>query len=150
VLKTSKFLVAFLSETSQEAFNVKLLTIEEEVGPKNIFEFKTLTGEIETEARAKATKFCDSLDGFGKQYKNINEAICKAVKELQLKSHELADDYYAIGACVNSLQELVKLADIPQAVHFYKRISDLIIKTGDFCLETGELMNHQAGSWFKF
>ena len=30
ILKTSKFLVAFLSETSQEAFNVKLLTIEEE------------------------------------------------------------------------------------------------------------------------
>jgi len=82
VLKTSKFLVAFLSETSQEAFNVKLLTIEEEVGPKNIFEFKTLTGEIETEARAKATKFCDSLDGFGKQYQKMNEQICKYVKEL--------------------------------------------------------------------
>lgn len=150
MLKTSKFLVAFLSETSQEAFNVKLLTIEEEVGPKNIFEFKTLTGEIETEARAKATKFCDSLDGFGKQYNNINTAICKYVKELQLKSHELADDYYAIGACVNSLQELTKLADIPQSVHFYKRISDLVIKTGDFVLETGELFNHNAGSWFKY
>jgi len=30
VLKTSKFLVAFLSETSQEKFNMRLLTIEEE------------------------------------------------------------------------------------------------------------------------
>lgn len=126
------------------------MTIEEETGPKNIFEFKTLTGEIETEARAKASKFCDSLDGFGKQYYNINNLICKYVKELQLKSHELADDYYAIGACVNSLQELTKLGDIPQAVHFYKRISDLSIKTGDFVLETGELMNHQCGSWFKY
>jgi hypothetical protein len=47
VLRTSKFLVAFLQETNQEAFNVKLLTIEEESGPKNIYEFKTLTGEIE-------------------------------------------------------------------------------------------------------
>lgn len=119
-----------------------MLTIEEEVGPKNIFEFKTLTGEIETEARAKATKFCDGLDTFGKQYQKMNELVCKYVKELQLRSHELADDYYAIGACVNSLQELLKMADIPQAVHFYKRISDLIIKTGDFTLETGELMNH--------
>lgn len=35
-------------------------------------------------------------------------------------------------------------------MHFYKRISDLIIKTGDFTLETGELMNHQCGSWFKY
>lgn len=59
VLKTSKFLVAFLQETNQETFNMKLLTIEEDVGPKNIYEFKTLTGEIETETRAKATQFCE-------------------------------------------------------------------------------------------
>jgi hypothetical protein len=38
---------------------MKLLTIEEDVGPKNIYEFKTLTGEIETETRAKATQFCE-------------------------------------------------------------------------------------------
>jgi len=72
VLKTSKFLVAFLQETSQEAFNVKLLTIEEERGPKNIYEFKTLTGEIETEARVKANKFCDGLGPFSRQYGRIN------------------------------------------------------------------------------
>jgi len=59
VLRTSKFLVAFLQETNQEAFNVKLLTIEEESGPKNIYEFKTLTGEIEIDQRERATKFCD-------------------------------------------------------------------------------------------
>lgn len=29
-------------------------------------------------------------------------------------------------------------------------MSDLIIKNGDFVLETGELMNHQLGSWFKY
>lgn len=73
VLKTSKFLVAFLQETNQEAFNLKLLTIEEDVGPKNIYEFKTLTGEIETETRAKAAKFCDQLGNFARNYEKINE-----------------------------------------------------------------------------
>jgi hypothetical protein len=73
VLKTSKFLVAFLSEASQEAFNVKLLTIEEEQGPRNIYEFRTLTGEIETEARNRANKFCDGLQTFAKQYEDIND-----------------------------------------------------------------------------
>ena len=58
VLKTSKFLVAFLQETNQEQFNLKLLTIEEEIGPRNIYEFRTITGEIEVERRRKATKFC--------------------------------------------------------------------------------------------
>ena len=61
VLRTSKFLVAFLSETNQEQFNVKLLTIEEENGPKNIYEFRTLTGQIEVEQRKRAAKFCDQL-----------------------------------------------------------------------------------------
>jgi hypothetical protein len=50
-LKTSNFLVAFLQETNQEAFNQKLMTIEEETGPKNIYEFKTITGEIEVDQR---------------------------------------------------------------------------------------------------
>ena len=51
--------LAFLQETNQEQFNLKLLTIEEEVGPRNIYEFRTITGEIEVERRRKATKFCD-------------------------------------------------------------------------------------------
>lgn len=73
VLKTSKFLVSFLQENTQEAFNLKLLTIEEDAGPKNIYEFKTLTGEIETETRAKAEKFCDDLGNFARNYSLINE-----------------------------------------------------------------------------
>jgi hypothetical protein len=72
VLKTSKFLVAFLSERNQEAFNVKLLTVEEEAGPRNIYEFKTLTGEIEVEQRRRAAKFCDQLGSFSMQYERIN------------------------------------------------------------------------------
>lgn len=67
-----------------------------------------------------------------------------------MRSHELADDYYAIGAAINSFQELLKPADVPQACHFYKRLSDLVIKNGDFTLQTGEMMNHQCGSWFKY
>ena len=72
MLKTSRFLVAFLRESDQENFNLKLLTIEEETGPRNIYEFKTLTGEIEVERRRKATKFCDQLGPFSKQYEKIN------------------------------------------------------------------------------
>ena len=64
ILKTSTFLVAFLSETNQDQFNLKLLTIEQEVGPRNIYEFKTLTGEIEVERRRNAAKFCENLPKF--------------------------------------------------------------------------------------
>jgi hypothetical protein len=48
------------------------MTIEEETGPKNIYEFKTLTGEIEVDQRERATKFCDQLGKFSKNYERIN------------------------------------------------------------------------------
>jgi hypothetical protein len=49
-----------------------LLTVEDEKGPKNIFDFKTVTGEIEVEQRKRASKFCDQLDNFSKTYERIN------------------------------------------------------------------------------
>lgn len=64
ILKTSKFLVAFLQESNQDTFNMKLLQIEEDKGPKNIMDFKTLTGEIEVERKQRANKFCDQLGYF--------------------------------------------------------------------------------------
>ena len=87
VLKTSKFLVAFLQETNQEQFNLKLLTIEEEIGPRNIYEFRTITGEIEVERRRKATKFCDQMTTFTKQYHKIAKYIGSRCKDLQARAH---------------------------------------------------------------
>jgi hypothetical protein len=64
VLKTCPFLVAFLQEGNQEAFNVKLLTVEADNGPKNIYEFKTLTGDIEVDGRRRAQKFAEQMGTF--------------------------------------------------------------------------------------
>jgi len=113
VLKTSTFLVAFLSETNQDQFNLKLLTIEQEVGPRNIYEFKTLTGEIEVERRRKAAKFCEQLNTFQTQYNKISGYIASRCKTLQSRAHQLADDYFAIGAEINHFSELMKLTEIP-------------------------------------
>ena len=32
----------------------------------------------------------------------------------------------------------------------YRRLSDLIIRNGDFTLQSGELMNQQVAAWFKY
>jgi len=75
-------LVAFLKEQSQEQFNLRLMTIEEEQGPKNIFEFKTLTGEIEVDKRERAKNFGDKLGQFSRNYERINGYITTKTKEL--------------------------------------------------------------------
>jgi len=59
-----------------------LLTIEEESGPRNIYEFRTLTGEIEVERRRKAEHFCNTFGAFAKQYQKIPAYIVKKSKEL--------------------------------------------------------------------
>ena len=51
---------------------MKLLTVEEDKGPKNIYDFKTLTGEIEVEQRIRASQFCNQLGTFSKAYERIN------------------------------------------------------------------------------
>jgi len=132
-----------LQEQNQEQFNLKLLSIEEETGPRNIYEFKTLTGEIEVERRRKAKDFCDKLGTYARHYEKINKYIGTRCKDLQMRAHQLADDYYAIGAEINHFSELVKATEVPQMVNMYRRLSDLIISSGDFTIQSGELMNQQ-------
>lgn len=44
---------------------------------------------------------------------NIIFSICNTVKKLQFRSHELADDYYGIGAEINHFAEMLSVAEIP-------------------------------------
>jgi hypothetical protein len=67
-----------------------------------------------------------------------------------MRSHELADDYFAIGAEINHFSELLKATEIPQIVNIYKRMSDLVIRNGDFTLHSGELFNSSLAAWFKY
>jgi hypothetical protein len=69
---------------------------------------------------------------------------------LQEKAHSLSDDYYAIGAEINHLSELIKAAEIPQASNFYKRLADMIFREGDFTLYQGEVMHAKVATWFKY
>lgn len=81
-LRTSKFLVAFLQEQNQDKFNMKLLGIEEDKGPKTITAITTLTGQIEVEKKERASRFCDKLGSFAESYERINTMIVKQTKQL--------------------------------------------------------------------
>lgn len=52
---------------------MKLLTVEADNGPKNIYEFKTLTGDIEVDNRRKAAKFAEGMSNYTEQYTKINQ-----------------------------------------------------------------------------
>jgi hypothetical protein len=48
-----------------------------------------------------------------------------------MRAHELADDYYAIGAEIEQLSVMMKSTEIPQISNLYKHVADLVIRNGD-------------------
>lgn len=69
-----------------------------EKAPRKLTDFKTLNGEIEITSRKSAKQFADNLDKFIDTYSEINSYIGKKVKIIQGKAHDLADEFYSVGA----------------------------------------------------
>lgn len=61
---------------------MRLLTAEEDLGPRNIYNFKTISGDINVEVKDRDMKFCEQLGPFSKQYEKINAYIAKKCKGL--------------------------------------------------------------------
>ena len=64
MLRGTDFLVDFLREPNQDTFQIKVVNISADLGPKNIYDFKTLTGQIDVYAHKRAKIFCDNLPEF--------------------------------------------------------------------------------------
>jgi hypothetical protein len=68
-------------------------------------------------------------------------SIAKKVKTIQGKAHALADEFYAVGAEIQRFSSLLKPVDIPQSTLLYDRLSSLVLRNGDFILQSGEILN---------
>lgn len=53
-------------------------------------------------------------------------SLAKKCKDIQIKSHALADEYYALASEVLRLAHIQKNVDVPQLVMLYDKISNLI------------------------
>ncbi|CDW76278.1 px domain containing protein [Stylonychia lemnae] len=150
ILRSADFLVDFLREPSVDQFMLKALGTQQDAGPRKLAEFNTLGGQIEINGRKRAKAFCDNLDAFNDTYQEINNYISKKVKTIQGKSHDLADEFYAVGAEIQRFSSLLKPIEIPQVVLLYDRLANIILRNGDFILSSGEVLNTQLNGWFKY
>lgn len=98
MLRTAEFLVDFLKEPSIDQFITKSLRNTLAEGPRKLTDFRTLNGEIEIVHRKRASQFADNFDKFNDTYNEINNFIAQKVKSIQAKSHDLADELFAVGA----------------------------------------------------
>lgn len=150
VLRSADFLVDFLKESNIDQFMLKALGSQMDNGPRKLAEFSTLGGEIEINVRKSAKNFSDNFDKFIDTFTEINTFISKRVKVIQGKAHDLADDFYAVGAEVQRLAALFKAVEIPQITLLYDRIGQQILRNGDFILQSGEVLNTNLNGWFKY
>eukprot|EP00347_Sterkiella_histriomuscorum_P002889 403366404 len=150
VLRSAEFLVDFLKEPSMDQFMLRAMGTTYEQGPKKLSEFTTLGGEIEINAKKQAKVFCEGFDKFIDTYSEINNFIAKKVKSMQGKAHDLADEYFAVGAEIQRFAGLLRPVDIPQITLLYDRLAQIILRNGDFILQSGEVLNTQLNGWFKY
>ena len=59
ILRGCEFLVEFLREPNIEAIQLRIMGTKQDIGPKSIYDFKTLIGEIEVNATKNAQDFCN-------------------------------------------------------------------------------------------
>jgi hypothetical protein len=61
-------------------------------------------------------------------------SISKKCKEIQIKCHALADEYFGVGSEIMRLAQIQRPLDVPQLCMIYDKIASLIIQNGSFIL----------------
>ena len=134
ILRSSDFLVEFLKEADSQQFMLKALASQQEEGPRKVSEIATLGGEVDVQARKSAKGFCDNFGSFISTYSEINTFIAEKCKIIQGKAHDLADEYYAVASEIQRFSVLLRQTDIPQIQQLYDRLSQQVLRNGDFVL----------------
>jgi len=121
--------------------------VAKDKGPTSLYDLKTLTGNVEVETVERAAKFSTQQETFLKQYSEKHARIVAKCKDIQAKSHSLADDLFTVAMEVANLSELFKECDLPHNVFMYFKLGELIHRSGDFLIHQGELFKRDISDW---
>jgi hypothetical protein len=55
-----------------------------------------------------------------------------------------------VASEIQRFSVLLRQTEIPQIQQLYDRLSHLVLRNGDYVLQSGELLNNQLNSWFKY
>jgi activator of HSP90 ATPase len=113
---------------------VRALTAQQEEGPRKLTDIATLGGEIDVKARKSAKQFCDNFGNFINTYGEINSYIASRSKVIQSKAHDLADEFYGVASEIQRFSVLLRSTEIPQIQQLYDRLSQQVLRNGDFIL----------------
>ena len=134
ILRSCEFLVEFLKETDSHQFMLKALGAQQEEGPRKLHEIATLGGQIDVKSSKSAKQFCDNYGNFINTYAEINSFIAQKCKVIQSKAHDLADEFYGIASEIQRFSVLLRSTEIPQIQQLYDRLSQQVLRNGDFVL----------------
>eukprot|EP00347_Sterkiella_histriomuscorum_P022193 403331347 len=150
VMRSAEFLVEFLREADTEQFYAKMVTAKYNKGPERLEQIATLYGDVDVTAGKRAKRLCRKLPRYIETYDDINTFLKRKLTDLQKKSHDLADEYYAVATEVQRFSTLLKATEIPQVTQLYDKLSQIILRNGDFIMQSGEILNTQLSPWFHY
>jgi hypothetical protein len=103
ILRSNEFLLEFFKQTDLVVFKKKKESAMEQPSPKSIFDFATLSGQIEVSADMKSIDYFDKVSFFLPLLREKSRLICTKVKKLQTTANKLADEYFSIAHEISAL-----------------------------------------------
>ncbi|TNV84912.1 hypothetical protein FGO68_gene4893 [Halteria grandinella] len=150
-LRSCELVVDFLREKNLQFFEGKVLATKEETVPHAIDELNTLVGEVDIESAVQSKLFCDGLPDMIQAQKEIATLVSQKLKRIQARSKEQAEDFFAITAELQRLQQIVKDKELSHPLsQLYGQLSDLMRRQGDFASWSAEVLNTELSGWFKY
>lgn len=150
ILRSNSFLVDFFKESDLVVFKKKKESAMDEQSPKSIFDFQTLSGQIEVSADLKSIDYFDKVSYFIPTVRDRSKIIAQRIKKMQFKANALADEYFTIAHEVSSIAQEYKQVESEQNAFLYNKLFELIEQAGKFQIQQAEVIRKSVGDFLKY
>lgn len=149
-LKSSKFLVEFLSETDVKKFQKAHKEFEKIKYGRYLPDLTTAKGEAKVKMTANSAAFCTKMFDYVDSYQILYKEIIECAKEINDRSQELACTMFALHKFIEQMGDLNRMIKCQPQFEVFAWLSKMITGQGNYIAESGDLIEKYLGSHLKF
>lgn len=149
-LKSSKFLVEFLTLQDHKAWQTAIKLEEKRKYSRNISDIKTNTGDANVQMVQNSSVFTSKMSAFIDSHQILYQEVIDITKEVHQKSTDLAQTCYGLSKALEQLSELSKMVKVDRQHDLYSWLGRMITGTGNHIQNTSELVKLYCGSHLKY
>lgn len=154
-LKTSKFLLIFLSEPDIKVFQKAQKDaekIKDQIKNRPFEDLVTLSGnaKIFLQPSSSGAKFCNNLTDIVDNYQILYREIINCSKELTEKAADFSSTFHQMKRLMDQMSEHQKRIQCTSQAQAFEQLSGVISSTGVYVKNVGELMRKGFSDQMKY